>query len=100
MTTKVLGLWWLNKSGSALPSKTDCVIRSCSNVANLVLISSVNAASVTKPYIMPRSIRLIDINPQRWAISVALLDHGEIVPERGTTNIESCASLALTCTSP
>ena len=41
---------------------------------------------------MPRSMRSISVNPQRCAMSVALLDQGEIVPERGTTNKHSPVS--------
>jgi hypothetical protein len=36
-------------------------------------------------YQMPRSMRLTLSRPQLWATSVALDDHGEMVPMRGTT---------------
>ncbi len=35
---------------------------------------------------MPRSMRVTAARPQTCAMSVALLDHGEIVPGRGTTS--------------
>ena len=49
-------------------------------------MSSDKPVFATIEYSIPRSIRLTDFKPQRWAISVALLDQGEIVPERGTTS--------------
>jgi hypothetical protein len=38
---------------------------------------------------MPRSMRCTWVRPQLWAISVALLAHGEIVPKRGITTKRS-----------
>ena len=38
---------------------------------------------------MPRSMRRTAVNPQTWAMSVALLDHGDTVPDRGTTSSSS-----------
>lgn len=35
---------------------------------------------------MPRSMRLISVKPQLWAMSVAFEAQGEIVPRRGVTN--------------
>ncbi len=36
---------------------------------------------------MPRSMRRTAPSPQTWAMSVALLDQGDVVPTRGTTSI-------------
>ena len=40
---------------------------------------------------MPRSIRRTAVSPQTWAMSVALLLHGETVPKRGTMSNSSKA---------
>ena len=40
---------------------------------------------------MPRSMRRTAPSPHACAISVALLDQGEIVPSRGTTSTHSTA---------
>jgi hypothetical protein len=37
---------------------------------------------------MTRSMRLTAARPQMWAMSVALEDHGEMVPGRGATTCD------------
>ncbi len=47
--------------------------------------SAVNTRSAITRQTTPRSRRVTASSPQRRAMSVALLDHSEIVPNRGTT---------------
>ena len=78
-------------SSSARVVKTDSVIGSC-NAARISchgLEPGVGAGSRSRA--RARSTRRID-NPQRRNMSVALLDHGEIVPTRGAT--QSVAAVA------
>ena len=56
-----------------------------------------SARGVTNVQAMPRSMRRTASRPHTWAMSVALLDHGEMVPKRGTTMI-SAAPSARACT--
>ena len=41
---------------------------------------------ISRRHATPRSMRLIFFSPQLWTMSVALLDHGDMVPGRGVTS--------------
>ena len=60
-------------------------MRSCNKLDSRSLTLVDKSLSAIKAYSIPRSMRLMVDKPQRWAISVALLDQGDIVPGRGTT---------------
>ena len=71
-------------AASALSSSAS-VIRSWSGAASAASDSPGACARRPRlPQDLPRSMRRTQSRPQTWAMSVALLDQGEIVPRRGT----------------
>jgi hypothetical protein len=60
-------------------------MRSNSGAASRRSRSGESLSFVASVHTMPRSMRSTASSPHTFAMSVALLDQGEIVPKRGTT---------------
>ncbi len=74
-------------------SSTPSVMRSWIRAATASRSGSVSARDPLTKYAMPRSMRRTAPRPHTCAMSVALLDHGDTVPNRGTTRQQFAARL-------
>ena len=72
-----------------LSNSTISVMRSNKGAASAARRSRPKGRDARMRYSMPRSMRRTASSPQTCAMSVALLDQGEMVPARGTTSSSS-----------
>ncbi len=74
------------QTATQLPRSTAARSRSSDRAGRHPELRAPALSAPSRRYCMPRSMRRTKSRPQTPAISVALLDQGEMVPGRGTTN--------------